>query len=246
MPHLSPPSSLAGAIPSWPMRHRAVKEPWGWIELFAAIQILWGALLFVPGVQPYRMYIRALPYVASLGALVCRACAARRASRCRRAAKWLLASFALLAANLLHRGDVSRSGPRAGHLPDQHRRADVLGGADDSQSEARLARLLWIILAASFVSAAVGVLQVYYSRCGSCRPNSARWRDSLNPAIIDALSYVGPDGRPIIRPPGLSDLPGGAAVGGLIAVVLGIAFVSHDAPSSARQDRSASVPPRSA
>ena len=46
--------------------------------------------------------------------------------------------------------------------------------------------------------------------------------------IIDALTYPGPDGRPIIRPPGLSDLPGGAAVGGLITVVLGIAFVSDE------------------
>ena len=32
----------------------------------------------------------------------------------------------------------------------------------------------------------------------------------------------------IVRPPGLSDLPGGAAVAGLITVVLGIAYVSYE------------------
>ena len=133
MPHLSPPSSLAGAIPLVADAPRvSVKEPWGWIELFAAIQILWGALLFLPGVQPYRQYIRAVPYVASLGAL---AWSARRASSepLPAAAKWLLASFATARRESPPPGDVSRGGHRAGHLPDQHRRAHVLGGADDSQ-----------------------------------------------------------------------------------------------------------------
>jgi hypothetical protein len=45
-------------------------ERWGWIELFIGIQLLWGVLLFVPGIQPYRAYIRALPYVASLAGLL--------------------------------------------------------------------------------------------------------------------------------------------------------------------------------
>ena len=77
------------------------------------------------------------------------------------------------------------------------------------------------------VSAAVGVLQVYYPDV-FLPPEFSALARSLNPAIIDALSYVGPDGRSIIRPPGLSDLPGGAAVAGLTTVVLGIAYISHE------------------
>ena len=79
----------------------------------------------------------------------------------------------------------------------------------------------------AFVSAAVGVLQVYYPDV-FLPPEFSALARSLNPAIVDALSYVGPDGRSIIRPPGLSDLPGGAAVAGLTTVVLGIAYIGHE------------------
>ena len=102
MPDLSPPSSLLRASPFAADASRAsLKERWGWIELFAAMQLLWGVLLFIPGVQPYRMYVRGMPYVASLGALVW---CMRGASgeRLPAASLWLMASFALLAVNLLH------------------------------------------------------------------------------------------------------------------------------------------------
>ena len=105
--------------------------------------------------------------------------------------------------------------------------APMFWAARSVRSPERLARLLWIIFAASLVSAAVGVLQVYYPDV-FLPPEFSALARSLNPAIVDALSYVGPDGRPIIRPPGLSDLPGGAAVAGLTTVVLGIAYVSHE------------------
>ena len=94
------------------------------------------------------------------------------------------------------------------------------------RSPERLARLLWIIFAGSFVSGAVGVLQVYYPDWFMPPEFSALAR-SLNPAFIDGLSYIGPEGQRIIRPPGLSDLPGGAAVAGLTTVLLAVASVSH-------------------
>jgi hypothetical protein len=46
----------------------------------------------------------------------------------------------------------------------------------------------------------------------------------LNPDFVAALSYVGTEGRTIVRPPGLSDLPGGAAIAGTIASLLSFAF----------------------
>ena len=92
-------------------------------------------------------------------------------------------------------------------------------------------------LCRKLLSAAVGVLQVYYPDW-FLPPEFSALARSLNPAIVDALSYVGPDGRSIIRPPGLSDLPGGAAVAGLTTVVLGIAYLGARGPSQARQDLS--------
>ena len=47
---------------------------------------------------------------------------------------------------------------------------------------------------------------------------------SLNPDIIQALTYAGADGREIVRPPGLSDMPGGAAVAGMMTMVLGLSL----------------------
>ena len=75
--------------------------------------------------------------------------------------RWLLASFALLAANLLH-GHAPEGGPRADRLPDQHRRADVLDGPRRCAANSDCARLLWVIFAASLLSAVLGVLQVYF------------------------------------------------------------------------------------
>src|SRR5512138_1709266 len=37
-------------------------DGWGWVEIFLAIQLLWGAALFVPGAQTVRTPVRALPY----------------------------------------------------------------------------------------------------------------------------------------------------------------------------------------
>src|SRR5687768_9603931 len=104
MAHVPPPFSLSlpGDVPVVAGRAReSTPHGWGWIELFVTIQLLWGALLFIPGVQPYRMYIRAVPYVASLGALVF-AMGRSSGEPLPASSRWLLASFALLAASLLH------------------------------------------------------------------------------------------------------------------------------------------------
>ena len=196
MPHVSSPSSdgaLAGDIPVLTDRPReSTQDRWGWIELFTAIQLLWGALLFIPGVQPYRMYIRALPYVASLGALVF---AMRRTSGepLPASSRWLLASFALLAASLLH-ADTHLKAGLAQIVFQISIAAPMFWAAQSVRSPERLARLLWVIFAASFVSAAIGVLQVYYPDV-FLPPEFSALARSLNPAIVDALSYIGPDGR---------------------------------------------------
>ncbi|HEY6361442.1 MAG TPA: hypothetical protein VIX63_10075 [Vicinamibacterales bacterium] len=226
MPHVSSPSDVVGGIAVVADGPReSAEDRWGWIELFAAIQLLSGALLFIPGVQPYRMYIRALPYVASLGALVF---VMRRSSgeplpaSCR----WLLASFALLTASLLH-ADTHLKAGLAQLIFQFSIGAPMFWAAQSVRSPKRLARLLWVIFAASLGNAALGVLQAYYPNV-FLPPEFSALARSLNPTVLADLSYVGSNGQRIIRPPGLSDMPGGAAVGGLTTVVLGVAYVSHE------------------
>src|SRR4029453_5102916 len=47
---------------------------------------------------------------------------------------------------------------------------------------------------------------------------------TLNPEMVHAMTYVGADGREIVRPPGLSDMPGGAAVAGMMTMILGLSL----------------------
>ena len=199
-------------------------EAWGWIELFVTIQLLWGLLLFLPGMQPVRAYIRALPYVTSLGAL---AFHLRRGTGEPLAASagWLLGVFGLLALNLLHEETHLLAGI-AQVIFQISIAAPVFWMPRTVRSEARLLRLLWVIFAASFVAAATGVLQVYYPDQFMPPEFSALGR-ALNPDFVSALTYIGADERVIIRPPGLSDMPGGAAVSGLMTMVLGVALAIH-------------------
>jgi len=233
MSHQWPPSSAlpypleAEADVAFTDQDRSCPEPvegWGWIELFIAIQLLWGLLLFVPGMQAVRVYIRALPYVSSLGALIFymqRSSGGPLPASCR----WLIAVFGLLALNLLHQ-ETHLSAGIAQVIFQISIAAPMFWVTQTVRSEARFLRLLWLIFAASFVSAAVGVLQAYFPDRFLPPEFSALGR-ALNPVFVDTLTYVGADGRQIIRPPGLSDLPGGAAISGLTTMVLGVALAVH-------------------
>jgi hypothetical protein len=203
-------------------------ERWGWIELFIGIQLLWGVLLFVPGMQPYRAYIRALPYLASLGALAVflpRILGESLAA----SGRWLVAVFALLFLNLLHSETHLMAGV-AQIVFQLAIAAPMFWGMRAVQSEARLLRLIWVIFWASFVSAATGVLQVYFPE-QFLPPEFSALARSLNPDYVEALTYVGANRELIVRPPGLSDLPGGAAISGLMTVVLGVALAVHGHPT---------------
>jgi hypothetical protein len=86
------------------------------------------------------------------------------------------------------------------------------------QTPRQLARILVILLVCNGLNAMVGVLQVY---------DPVRWMPpQLSSAYIGdalaAVTYLGPDGRTIIRPPGLFDTPGAVCAAGTIAVLLGL------------------------
>ena len=59
------------------------------------------------------------------------------------------------------------------------------------------------------------------SPSSSCRRSSAHLGSRLNDMYLESLTYEGVGGERIVRPPGLSDQPGGAATAGALTVVLG-------------------------
>jgi hypothetical protein len=225
MPNQWPPVSAVPYQADEPITETAVvAERWGWIELFIAIQLLWGVLLFVPGMQPYRAYIRALPYISSLAAFAYflpRIIGEPLAV----SGRWLVAVFGLLVLNLLH-SETHLTAGIAQIVFQLAIAAPIFWGGRAVQSEARLLRMLWLVFAASFLSAAFGVLQVYFPDY-FLPPEFSLLARSLNPDYVESLTYVGANGELIVRPPGLSDLPGGAALSGLTTAILGVALAIH-------------------
>jgi hypothetical protein len=192
---------------------------WGWPEAFIALQLLWGVVFFVPGAQSYRTYLRAMPYIISGASLLYYF---RRATGepLPAASKWLLASAVLLLVNLLHPTTHLMAG--FGQIVFQICIAAPLFWMGRAvRDERRLTTLVWVVFGSSFLASAVGILQVYFpSRF--LPPEFSVLALSLNPDIVSSLTYASADGGTVIRPPGLSDLPGGAAVAGMVTMVLGL------------------------
>jgi hypothetical protein len=185
--------------------------------------VLCGALIFVPGAQSVRIFIRAFPFAAGLVALA--ASIRRRSGPLTPSGPWLLASFVLLAIGLLNPSTHFKAG--LGQVIFQISiGAPLFWMAATVRGPKRLARVLWILFAASAVSSVVGVLQVYYPDT-FLPPEFSDLGRQLNPTFVSDLSYIGADGRAIVRPPGLSDIPGGAAVTGLMTVLLGIGYIGQ-------------------
>lgn len=89
-----------------------------------------------------------------------------------------------------------------------------------------LNRIVWIIFASHFLSAEVGALQIYFPE-RFMPPEFSSLGSQMNEAFIESLSYIGADGEYIIRPPGLTDLPGGAAISGMFIGFLGVTLATQ-------------------
>src|SRR5208282_6140613 len=88
------------------------------------------------------------------------------------------------------------------------------------RNKVQLDRILYLIFLANALGAFVGFLQARYGLLMPAEFSAVGV--GMNREMVSALTYVGANGQTIIRPPGLSDMPGGASASGMIAAVLGI------------------------
>ena len=196
---------------------------WSAVELFVLIQTLSTGLLFFPESQSYRFIIRALPYASSI------AFALLYYNRTRRTGlppggALLGGALILLALNLFHSTTVFPAG--IAQVAFQITiAAPMLWVALHVQDKERLERILWLMFLTSGASALLGLAQVFYPQI--FMPEISALALRMDPEVIRSLSYIGSSGQQILRPPGLTDLPGGAAIGGFIAGLLGILFGSQ-------------------
>ncbi len=202
------------------------RESWwpsGVLEWFVIAQTLLPALLFVPGNQPFRAAIRASAFLISLVAFFHWYFNRKRAPTVRHPAYRLL-TFVLvvLLAMILH--------PDTDNLPAGVGQiilyvavfCPIFWVPALVSSRRQLIRILAILLVCNGINSVVGVLQVY---------DPERWMPAefsstftFNRDMLQGSTYIGPNGRRIIRPPGLFDTPGAVCGAGTVAALLGLIF----------------------
>ena len=201
-------------------------ENFGVLEVFIVVQLLSFGVLLLPGTQPIRFFVRAAPYLMS-GALLLLPSARLAKGPAGNAwqhpaAPWLLGALVVLGLNLLHPSTPLAAG--VAQLIFQICIAAPLFWATRCTVNAgRLERLLWLLLFCYGLSAVIGALQVFYPDIFLPRDFSAL----LSEDYLGSLSYEGTAGQTIFRPPGLSDVPGGAATGGVAAALVALIFLNR-------------------
>ena len=209
------------------LRHHAFVG-WGFPELFVISQTALPALLYIPGLQPLRVLIRTFAFAVSLAALLWYTRARPRPWYRHPAEKWLILCLAYLAIMIFHPTTNSLLAGFAQLMLYLAVMAPVFWVPRLKQTSARIQRLLFIILICSGLNSLVGVLQVYDP--GRWLPQEFSRVVLESPYALDAETYIGPDGRRIVRPPGLFDSPGAVAGPATVAAALGLIFCLGPVP----------------
>jgi hypothetical protein len=206
--------------PPAPAPRRTFRDVYPLVELFLVAQFLWGALLFVPGGQAYRSVIRALPYVSSVALIVPYFTQRMPGVKHPGSASFIVAALGLLVVNLLHPTTQTSAG-LAQCVLQLAVAAPVFWAWKAVPDERRLLKAVRLVFLFSAFSASLGILQVYFPD-RFMPPQFSALGLQLNEAWVDSLTYEGADGRLIVRPPGLTDQPGGAAIAGATSAILGL------------------------
>lgn len=201
---------------------RAAGIPWGFPELFIISQTALPALLYLPGTQGMRLALRVSAFAISLAAFAWWQLHQEERGLRHPASGWVSGVVLLLAVMLAHPTTASVLGGLAHMMVYCAVLAPLYWAPALVRSPEHLARLLGLLLICSGVNSVVGVLQVY---------DADRWMPAELSHVITESSvglgpvvYAGPDGRIIVRPPGLFDTPGAVAGPGMFAALLGLVF----------------------
>ena len=200
---------------------------WGLAEYFIVSQTAIPALLFLPGMQGVRMYVRVASFGISIALLAWWAfgsgAGTRKSQTAHAAQPWLLAFLVYTAVMVMHPYTSSTLGGVAQLVLYCAVMAPLFWVAPTVRNADHLARLMTLLLVCNGINAGVGVMQVY---------DPDRWMPQEMSRIVtesefglDAVSYMGPNGR-VVRPPGLFDTPGAVAGPAMYAALLGLVFAT--------------------
>ena len=203
--------------------------PFGFAELFVISQTALPALLYLPGTQPFRLPIRFSAFAISLAAFAWYQVESSSQAPPSKAQPWVVGIMSLLGVMLFH-PETSSLQAGVAHMAVYFAvLAPLFWAPEFVKTPEQLARLMWILLLCSGANAVVGVLQVY---------DPGRWLPAEFSRImtesatgLGTVTYIGPNGQRIIRPPGLFDTPGAVAGPAMFAALLGLVFAVSAIPA---------------
>ena len=208
---------------SWSPTSAFALSSWGIAELFIVSQTALPAVLFLPGTQPFRFYIRVASFAISMALLAWWAVGNSKTTRLHPSHNWLVVSIVYIAAMVFHPFTSSIVGGVAQLVLYVSVMAPLFWAPAIVRGPDHLARLMTLFLVCNGVNALVGVLQVY---------DPDRWMPQEMSRIVTesayglgAVTYRGPNGL-IVRPPGLFDNPGAVAGPAMYAALLGLVFAT--------------------
>lgn len=218
-------TSTAFGLPGRPLAQPAVpvreqKIPWGFPEYFVISQTALPALLYLPGTQDMRLPIRFAAFGVSLAAFVWWQVQSNVRPTPHRASSWVAGVMGLLAVMLFNPYTSSLMGGLAHMMVYFAVMSPLFWAPAMVRTPEQLARLLALLLICSGINSLVGVLQVY----DPARFMPAELSRVLSSVGLGAVTFRGPDGQVLIRPPGLFDTPGAVAGPGMYAALLGAIF----------------------
>lgn len=197
---------------------------WSFPEFFVISQTAIPALLYLPGSQALRLPIRIASFAISFAALLWWAGMVHAKIRPHRAQPWILGAMAYIVVMFFHPLTASTYVGIAQFVLYLSVMAPIFWAGTFVRTPEHLARLMALLLICNGLNALVGVLQVY---------DPGRWMPPEMSRIMSesrygfgTVTYHGPDGRLIVRPPGLFDTPGAVAGPGMYAALLGLVFAS--------------------
>lgn len=211
--------SVASAIESlWPR---------GFAEWFVVAQTALPAMLFLPGSQSLRLPIRIAAYAIPLLGLCLWWARSESHGEKHPASSWLRAGVLWLGLMLTH----PLTNTMVGGLAQIVLYVAVFSGVFWAPSMVSrrdgLMRVLALLLICNGINAAVGVLQVYDP--DRWMPRELSYAFQSRDAVA-RMTYIGSEGRVIVRPPGLFDTPGAVCGPGTVAAVLGLIFALQPLP----------------
>jgi hypothetical protein len=196
---------------------------WNFPEWFIIAQTLLPAMLLIPGIQAIRTPIRVAPYAISLLGLLWWWNSKRNPrAGAHPASPWLLIALIFLGCQILHPRTNSLLAGTAQVVLYLSVLAPVLWMPRLVDGHRHLGRLLILFFICNGINSCVGILQVYNPDVWMPKEFSRTFM--ANRFGLDAVSYIGPDGRRIVRPPGLFDSPGAVCGPAMVTALLGLIF----------------------